>query len=364
VRLVLVTGAGASRKLGDPEPLPLMPDWSDRLCAALDERERGLAAAIHLTPGLSSEDFEQSLGELTRWQEMRGLNERFEGLGVAPFGEPVSKEVWNFVHLQGQRLDVVREVLHQSLYREFGSHRINVQAARSAYSGVLALPAVETMVAVTTNYDPSIEMGLEAAGKTPYAGFKAPYGQARRLSPDGMVDWDGSHSGRTPVIHLHGAVGWYRLEGDVVEHPADLPYNPTLGVPLVLYPDPDKDPTSDAVVEALWAEFDKALAGGTHVLVVGHSLHDPALVQRLSRLNAETHLAVCCHVDDDYFMTPPAHRRAPPEKLDRIKSLLPNASVIPCAFGPEPKFDAEPLERWVEGEPEPAVIAPPSITRD
>jgi hypothetical protein len=169
-----------------------------------------------------------------------------------------------------------------------------------------------------------------------------------------MVDWDGNHSGKAPVIHLHGAVGWYRQEdGDVFEHHQDQAYNETLGVPLVLYPDPAKDPTSDAVVDALWREFDKALDGATHVLILGHSLHDPALVERLRHLNpAKTRLAVCAHASEEYFAQTGSGKGVGREKRARVQTLLPSATVIPCAFGPEPKLDPELAQRWIDGRAE------------
>lgn len=81
MRLVLVAGAGASRELGESGPLPLMADWSNALCEALDSKERDLAAAVHLKSGMSGPEFEQALGLLLRWEQMRYLEHRFEGLG-------------------------------------------------------------------------------------------------------------------------------------------------------------------------------------------------------------------------------------------------------------------------------------------
>jgi hypothetical protein len=48
--LVIVTGAGASRELGDPDPLPLMADWSNRLTDALNAEDDGLAGRRALSP--------------------------------------------------------------------------------------------------------------------------------------------------------------------------------------------------------------------------------------------------------------------------------------------------------------------------
>jgi hypothetical protein len=58
-----------------------MADWSNALCEALDSKERHLAAAVHLTSGMSGPEFEKTLGLLLRWEQMRYLEQRFEGAG-------------------------------------------------------------------------------------------------------------------------------------------------------------------------------------------------------------------------------------------------------------------------------------------
>ncbi len=97
-------------------------------------------------------------------------------------------------------------------------------------------------------------------------------------------------------------------------------YNPTLGAPVVLYPDPDKDPTSDAAVEMLWREFRLALERADRVLVVGHSLNDPALVRELNAVPSDTRIAVTVlEGHDDAW----------------VRKLLPHAIVIEVKFGPD-----------------------------
>ncbi len=82
VRLLLITGAGASRNLApDGSTLSLMTDWARHLCTALDEREAGLAGACGLRSGASGPAFEESLGLLLRWAQMQHFAERFKGLG-------------------------------------------------------------------------------------------------------------------------------------------------------------------------------------------------------------------------------------------------------------------------------------------
>jgi len=338
--LVIVTGAGASRELGQEAPLPLMADWCDRLCEALDAHEPGLAAAAGLKPGISGEEFEEALGALLRWQDLRPLNQRFFGLGGSNVGK-FPTEVQHCFEREGERLRTVMVTLNASLYREFGAGQISVSSAADAYSWLMSrLHTKVRPVFVTTNYDCSIEMGLEELGFEPNTGFVRRQGLSPKLAPEGLVGRVAGSEREVGVLHLHGAVGWYQQQGEVIEFYADQPYNDTMGVPSVLYPDPEKDPTRDAAVQALWDEFDHALDAATHVLVVGHSMHDRALVERLRRARAT--IGVCVHAHDDE----PQVRK---EQLKRVRRLFPSALAVPTRFGPDPWFDLDVLMAWSSG---------------
>jgi hypothetical protein len=54
-RIVVVTGAGASRNLGAKGELPLMADWAGILVEDVDKAEPGLASAIGLSSGLGAQ---------------------------------------------------------------------------------------------------------------------------------------------------------------------------------------------------------------------------------------------------------------------------------------------------------------------
>ena len=114
----------------------------------------------------------------------------------------------------------------------------------------------------------------------------------------------------------------------------------------MLYPDPEKDPTRDSLVRTLWDEFDTALDGATHVLVIGHSLHDPALVGRLADLPAFSRLAV------GLFGYPgPAKNQLIVDELtkERIQALLPTLPALtPIRFGPRPIAHLSKLESWID----------------
>ena len=94
------------------------------------------------------------------------------------------------------------------------------------------------------------------------------------------------------VLHLHGAVGWYRASDDrIVFHHPDMSYNASLGIPALLLPDPNKESVFTYVgVDAIWAELDGALETATHILVIGYSLN--VLVSKLRANSVHARLAV------------------------------------------------------------------------
>lgn len=315
--ITLITGAGASRNLGIEETkMPLMADWSDALCGALDSEVPGFALACGLEPGMQGPEFEANLGLLLKFDQARDLIERFAPLGRDDFhGEP--GHVTQARQFTNQRLDALKRVLDTTLYEEFGLSRVNDDRAVEAFRALLDVCGREIVVA-TTNYDLSAEAALDALGFNVDTGFRASRGRTPALNPIGLV---ADRHDTTPVIHLHGAVGWYEKDGTVEFHYADKPYNDSLGAPVVLYPDPDKDPTNDAVVSQLWTEFHQAMEEAKAVVVVGHSLHDPSLVRVLKAAAGKP-------VVVSYFDK---------EDRKRIESLVPKAHAIHLDFGPAVK---------------------------
>lgn len=315
--VLLITGAGASRNLGqDGDLMPLMPDWSDALCEALNDREPGLALACHLTPGMEGPQFEENLGLLLRWQQVRHLEERFQGLGGDAPGQ-FYQRVANARENSKKRLRMMMEAVNMTLYDQFAQHRVDDVRGKEAYGELLEEMGNPELVLATTNYDRAGESALAALGHEIDAGFRAQPLRTPVLEPSGLVSERGS---KTPVIHLHGAVGWYEKDGSVVEHHPDQPYNSTLGTPVVLYPDPDKDPTSDAVVSELWLEFNKAIEIAESILVLGHSLNDPALVRAL-RGASESRPVVISYLGSGGEQT--------------VRTRVPGAIPIEVEFGPQ-----------------------------
>jgi hypothetical protein len=313
-----VTGAGASRNLGiEEKKMPLMADWSDALCGALDSREQGFASACGLAPGMEGPEFEANLGLLLKFDQSRTLMDRFAPLGREDFrGE--RQYVTKARQLTGQRLEAFKRTLDATLYDEFGLGRVDDDRAADAFRALLEVCGREIVVA-TTNYDLSAEAALDALDFKVDAGFRATRGRTPALNPVGFV---ADRQDMTPVIHLHGAVGWYEKEGAVESHYADKPYNASLGTPVVLYPNPDKDPTNDAVVSQLWTEFNQAIEEAKAVVVIGHSLHDPSLVKTLKAAAGKKPVVI------SYF-----------DKKDRerIENVVPHARALHLDFGPAVK---------------------------
>lgn len=332
--LLLVTGAGASRELGKPEdPLPLMPDWANALCSALDGAESGLAGRCALSEGMGGEEFEEALGLLLRWEQMKYLNSRFAGLTDQP---------GQFQQLDGQassRLGTIRQVIDRTLYEQFGQHRVDDERATTAYKSLLQRLDVHQLVLATTNYDRACEAALSRLGRKPDAGFRSDDSESvPKLQVAGLVA-SAREAESTACLHLHGAIGWYQKDGVVYDFRSGHEYNETLGTPVVLYPDPLKDPTSDAHVATLWEEFRLALADADHVLVLGHSLHDPALVNAI-RSAKPKRLAVT------NLMTAGDEG----EQRAWIEHQLPKAIHVRIDFGPEMRVDDAAMEKFAESE--------------
>jgi hypothetical protein len=345
MKLLIVTGAGASRELGKDKELPLMSDWATLLCAELDRREPRLAEAIGLMPAMASDEFERTLGALTTWMRARSLAPRFFGLTGGHAGD-VPNSVPAVFSREEDRLKGIIEGLRTSLYREFGTDRIDQGIAAASYEELLrALGEPDRLAIATTNYDPSAELALEILDKKPRTGFNRPPARTPELAPAGLVK-SSLEENNVPVLHLHGAVGWYERGGKVLEYAPDQAYNPTHGTPAVLYPDPDKDPTQDAAVQALWIEFQEAMAAADRILVFGHSLNDPVLVDALRTSASRRRLAIA--VDTEL----PLEERT--LVGDRFEALLPEAEIVEMHFGPNLDVSQE-LREWLAGAPAPSL---------
>lgn len=351
-RLIVVTGAGASRELGaENRPLPLMKDWCDDLVNRLvREGPSGDVPGLLGLTGADGEQFETRLGRFLAWQLSLDTAGSMTKLGVGP-GQPTDAiDSW-FRQAKANATQIFN-VVHRSLTDLFGQDRISQVSASAAYRSLLDRCGVTPgtpLAYVTTNYDVAGELALEVLGRRPVWGAQPGLGGDSVAVPVDVAgiahDWGSYH---TPVLHLHGRVGWYVSPRDKVLMSVSprTPYQPQIGAPGLLLPDPDKNYGELSAVGDMWIEFENLLNSNAKVLVVGHSLHDAKLVELLGRYGARVGAA---------FYSNPTGRNDPNNppgspvirgELDRIRELLPSAITIPMRFGPEFWTDDAVFDRW------------------
>jgi hypothetical protein len=289
--LVLITGAGASCPFGvNDVRLPLMGDWSDHVLAKLASVNYALPQAAQLEKGLSGIEFERRLGTFLRsiqaFDLIKPLIEpSLQAPGVPP--QVTAQHVLGGWHTGATALwQQAQDALHASLYELFGDPAVDTDAAASAYAELLTqLGATEgsRWVYATTNYDTIGERVIERIGGIPDWGEPrdpSNYGE-HPLDVRNLVDGAGRY---VPVLHLHGRIGWFRRsasEGGRAYGTQTKAYTHGIGVPIVMLPDIDKTYDGEPVIATLWEQFQLALRRTQRVFVLGHSLHDQALVRAL-----------------------------------------------------------------------------------
>jgi hypothetical protein len=217
-----------------------MTEWAEILRRGCEDVEPGLADALGLKPGLSSEEFERVVGEILALQTNLPLLESHLTLGGLPVGS-INNHVEEWRHRLVERLGNFEHVLRVSLYEQFGVLAIDKgKSARAGRKLMEALHGSEGVQFATTNYDRTLETGLTETGVSVKDGFRVGIGlETPKLAPEGLSRRAGEHDPAVSVLHLHGAVGWYANdEGEILGHYPDQPFNPTLGTPAILPPDP------------------------------------------------------------------------------------------------------------------------------
>ncbi len=320
-RLVLITGAGASRNLGKGGPLPLMGDWARILSGDLGAD----AKAIGLSPQISGEAFEKLVGSFLKWSQGHDLNGRFGRL--IPFYGDVAEWAMKCQRKTDEMVNIIRT----SVFREFSKVRLDERAVENAYGKLFAHLDIKRgeLVCATTNYDPSLRLALRRRDLNPAIGDDGEPGSTAMLRIVDLVDWDVRHRNCTPMLHLHGMVGWYWKGNEIQVLPDDQEFVPALGAPAVMLPDPQKDPFVVDVIRELWSNLRAALDDATHVLVLGHSLHDPHLADELRRSEGAT---ICV--------------AAPKDCVQDVARSIEGAVALPMEFGPNFEIEAGLLESW------------------
>jgi hypothetical protein len=329
MKLLLITGAGASRNLnaGGTDPVALMDGWA----AALKQRfGPEVSRIIGLDSVTTGQQFEELLGELTRWLQLKELNMRFAPM-LSQHDKYDERKVAFFrrsIQIAEKRGEALEAALDETLIEQFGHSRFDAQGSAKAYNYLLRQihkGRPEEFICATTNYDRSLELALREMKYRARTGFYHDGIGVPNFSPTGL----GTYADQPAVLHLHGAVGWYRAEGSIVEVPATNSTHPEIGRPAVLYPSKNKV-VEDSIVAGIWTELDRAVDDATHIFVLGHGLGDDHLVARLDSVTVP--LAVSAHWQED---------------ADRIRDLLPHAYIVKLNFSPKPRIDTEAIKGWL-----------------
>lgn len=341
--VLIVTGAGASTRLGaDERPLPMMTDWA----ASLVDELKYAAELLGLRRDMPGDEFEGALGRFIAFSEaldtVEALHEmgRFDSVITEPERAQVKNNSEQWLSLARNNVRRVREVLHRNLYEQFGQDRIDDERAANAYGklhtqirNAFREKGPVFLAHATTNFDHAIEAAIEhsndAVGpQRVLDGFGQSYGGKRRPWAPNLLTYSSSGDNEVPVLHLHGAVGWYFSDDGqaVTQTHSDDVYNPEL-TPALLLPDDKKDVTRfPGPLAQVWDQFVQLCMNSTHIIVLGHSLHDKHLVRVLQQSGKP--IAVVAYAPG-FDETTPQARAA---HSNQYSELLPGAELIPGDF--------------------------------
>jgi hypothetical protein len=351
-RVLTLTGAGASASLGaDGTSLPMMSSWATRLVSALGHR----AQQIGLTADMPGDEFEVALGRFLAFEAALPIVHPFTHINQPAhqaLGKDMGIESW--FQQAFAATSEIRRGIWRNLFESFGLERVDPGAAIDSYARLHALiraadgDGAESYLAhATTNYDPAIEVAVQnTKGVRLVDGFVSQAGGGRQTYAPNLLADQWQTTDQVPVLHIHGAVGWYfQNDGTITRRPTDDEYDERQ-TPALLLPDNTKNPDLfTAPIRETWLSLNRLLQQASHVLFVGHSLHDPHIVAAVRAADRPT--AVVAYAPPDAHGIYP---EPPRDERDRISSLLPDATVLPGAFGQRaewPDLDAQRLERWL-----------------
>ncbi len=308
-----------------------MEEWRKRLDKHIREKAPHYADLVDLNDEMSGTEFEKRLGEFL--QSVRSYRRAKQLVGRATkllhlqsTQTPTIVDAWYSEVDRG--LTDVTFAINQSLYEQFGGN-YQTTRAESSYAGLLAefgIVASESSLAfATTNYDRVGENSLHELGFHPDLGYDYPPrgGVEYELNSKGLAKVAGPN--RTPVLHLHGSVGWFiRDDGTPVANPQwsalNDGYNP--GVPIAMLPDVDKDYQEFSVIDDVWKEFVLILQRAKAVFVLGHSCNDVKLCDAIKG-NVPSHFVCAAYL--------PTAENGQMVVMDRLG--LSADQTIPMTFG-------------------------------
>lgn len=366
--MLLVTGSGATAQLGKGgAPVAQMGEWAGSLVDDLEALVPGAAARIGLARGMPADEFERNLGQFLAYERSLETVKRFGQLSCqVAAGDPVAPpnpvcvadfEAWGESAVA--HATKIMHTIHSNLYSNFGPGHIDQARAQSAYRTLIERIAEpgHAFAIGTTNYDQSAEMGLHgwqtSTGRPAQArtGIIPPQFETPWLDPAQVTqlegEWDGQYVVGFPVMHLHGAVGWY-LDGDRIIQPSalDQPFDATRR-PALLLPDDQKSAASLAGGASLWRVFRRIASHSTHIGFLGHGLNDKHLVDVVNE-SMTARKAVFWYeaaAGDDLDGKSATH--VSDDSRRHIEEACPGSEIILCRFGPDPIFDEPALEGWL-----------------
>jgi hypothetical protein len=346
VDLVLVTGAGASHAFSD-DYLPLMPEWRERLEKHIRVKTPNYADLVDLRGDMSGVEFERKLGTFLQsvraFRRTRSLVESATKLLQYQSTQiPNVVPAW-YAEIDRALADVIFGI-NQSLFDQFGRSFLTGRAETSYQTLLTSLGIVageSTFVYATTNYDRVGESTLHNLGFHPDLGYDYPVqgGAEFELNVRGLARVAGPN--RTPVLHLHGSVGWFtRDDGTPVANPQwsalnDGGNNP--GVPIVMLPDLDKDYQEFSIIDDVWTEFELILRRAKAIFVLGHSCNDLKLCDAIKSCVPSQCIGAAYH---------PSEENGQLQVMDRLG--IGAEQTIPMIFGNA--LDSGPLQaiqKWL-----------------
>lgn len=327
--VLVIVGAGATTRLGrSTRGIPAMAGWAEAIIDKCPEEAR----AIGLSRGSDGEQFEATLGHFIHWRA------NLEGVRCGPgtLSAPDADEGW--FATASKVANKLSEVVDASLLQLFGSEATDPTKAGSAY-GPLLRQLPDTPCFITTNYDFAIEQALEHLGAGFFNGTYASFSEstARKVHLQDICS-----APQVPVLHLHGAAGWYTNGSDVIAANSRR-HCPEAYTPAVLLPDSSKKYES-AYAANLRRQASSLFRDAERIIVIGHSLHDRLLTDLLREAAASSPIAVCLNFSGGYEIT------SGRKKADAFAARLSfDFQPIPLAFQPRPLIGRTELNRWLNG---------------
>jgi hypothetical protein len=323
-----------------------MAQWSEKIVRKMFDTGADQYSLSGLRTGMTGPEFEAALGDFLRRAEaftqikpVVAITARAPDLG--------GPQIQTWYDRVAGGIDNINKVIVSSLMEEFHHSRLAVSFATEAYRQLFEmarLPKAQGIVYATTNYDALGELALEDLGAHPATGEpNRQYGSSVvGLDVARLLDDMGRH---TPVLHLHGKVGWYRNDRGEVRVLDVNQHHPSNGIPVVMLPDPEKTYAGIDVLALLWQQFEEAVLAAGRILVLGHSLADRQLFNILSRVTNKlgiTYLGTNADRDSG--------------QLDRLRQQFGDGpAYFAVKFGPELEGSWDHVAKWLTaGERPPA----------